>query len=305
LGHLFGALGRARRAHVSPIQASVPVICVGNLTAGGTGKTPVAIALAEHLTGLGGHPHFLTRGYGGTVTGPLQVEPARHTASEVGDEALLLAAAAPPWVARDRHTGANAAIAAGADSLILDDGFQDGRLIKDISLIVIDGAAGFGNGRLIPAGPLRETVAEGLTRAQAAVIVGTDTVGVRQTLTALRPDLPIFTAHLQPAPEAAVLNGTRVLGFAGIGRPEKFAETLNALGCELSDFIGFADHHPYSETDQKKLRERAETLGAQLVTTAKDAVRLSAEMRNTVKVVEVSAAFDDPAALKELISPNR
>ncbi|MFT5539526.1 MAG: tetraacyldisaccharide 4'-kinase [Alphaproteobacteria bacterium] len=305
LGYVFGALGGARRALVSPARASVPVICVGNLTAGGTGKTPVAITLAAHLKTLGACPHFLTRGYGGALTGPIQVDTARHSAREVGDEALLLAHAAPTWVAGDRHAGADAAIAAGADRLILDDGFQDARLAKDISLIVIDGTAGFGNGRVIPAGPLRETLAEGLARAQAAIIVGTDKAGIRQTITALQPNLQVFAAHLQPAPEAAALKGVRVLGFAGIGRPEKFAKTLHALGCEIADFIGFADHHPYNDNDQKMLRERAGALSAQLVTTAKDAVRLSAAMRDTVKVVEVSAMFDDTAALTEVIAPHR
>lgn len=304
LGYLFGALGHAQRKRIFPTKAAVPVICIGNLTAGGTGKTPVALALAAHLKTLGHHPHFFTRGYGGTLTGPIQVDPAHHSARDVGDEALLLAAAAPTWVTRNRPMGAKAAIAAGADYLILDDGFQDARLVKDIALIVIDGAAGFGNGRLIPAGPLRETVADGLSRAQAAIIVGTDAAGIRQTIADLQPNLPVLTAQLQPSPEAAGLKGARVLGFAGIGRPEKFAETLKALSCEIADFIGFADHHPYKADDQKMLQDRARALNAQLVTTAKDAVRLSTAMRDQVTVVEVTAVFDDAAAPGKLIAEN-
>lgn len=301
LGCLYALAGRAERAVTKPRSAGIPVVCIGNLTAGGNGKTPVAIAVARALARAGRVPHFLTRGYGGTATGPLAVDPAHHTAAQVGDEALLLARAAPTWVARDRVAGARAAAGAGAKSLVLDDGFQDPRLAKDIAIVVADGDAGFGNGRVIPAGPLREDVPGGLRRAHALVIVGADRWGVAAAAARFAPTLPVLTARLDPAEAAGQLKGARVYGFAGIGLPGKFLATLNDIGAAVVGFRAFADHHPYSAGDCAMLRKEAAALDARLVTTAKDALRLPAEMRAATEVVEITARFADGAALDAVL----
>lgn len=289
--------GRRRQARARPWRAPVPVICVGNLVAGGAGKTPVAIALAQRLQTLGRTPHFLTRGYGGRERGPLRVDPARHAATEVGDEPLLLAAIAPTWVARDRRAGAEAAVAAGATAIVMDDGFQNPALFKDLSLIVVDGGYGFGNGRVMPAGPLREPVADGLARAHAVVRLGEDTAG---TAAAVAGVLPILEAALVPVrPEA--LKDRAVVAFAGIGRPAKFFATLEDLGCRIVARHAFPDHHPYRRAAVERLRAAAKTAGAVLVTTAKDAVRLPADLRQDATVCEVALRWREPETVDALL----
>lgn len=300
-GGLYALAGSIERAVTRPAKAGVPVICIGNLTAGGNGKTPVAVAVAHLLARAGRVPHFLTRGWGGTASEPLCVDAKTHTAAEVGDEALLLARAATTWVARDRVAGARAATAAGAGTLVLDDGFQDPRLAKDISIIVADGDAGFGNGRVIPAGPLREDAAGGLGRAQALVIVGADRWGVGAFAARFAPNLPTLSARLDPAPEAARLKGLRVFGFAGIGLPEKFLATLREIGAEVAGFRAFDDHYAYGAGDLALLHRDAAAKGARLVTTAKDAIRLPTEARKDVEVVEISARFADEPALTRVL----
>lgn len=297
---LFDLAGKLRRLTATPWQAPVPIICVGNLTAGGTGKTPIVVAIARRLSGSGRTVHLLTRGYGGRLTGPIRVDPATHTAADVGDEALLLARAAPAWVARDRRAGARAAITAGADIIVMDDGFQNPSLIKDFSLVVVDGTEGFGNGRVMPAGPLRESVASGLSRADAAAIVGTDTSDTGARIRAVLPTLPVLACRL--APPANDLRGTRVFGFAGIGRPAKFEDTLREIGCEVAGFRAYPDHHPYTEHEVASLLAEAERLGAMPVTTAKDAVRLPGDARAKVRVVEIEAVFSDADGLDALLA---
>lgn len=300
IGALYGLAGRLRMASRRPARVGAPVICVGNLVAGGAGKTPVCIAVAEALTARGFAPAFLTRGHGGRERGPLPVDLAHHAAADVGDEALLLAAHGPCWVARDRAAGARAAVVAGAGAIVMDDGFQNPALAKDLSLIVVDGAVGFGNGRLVPAGPLREPVARGLDRADAVVVLGEDKAGVAAQVAAARP-LPVLHARLEPAPESRALAGRAVLAFAGIGRPEKFFATLEDLGANIVDRVAFADHHPYRPEEVMALVDRAAMLGAVPVTTAKDAARLSDELRTLVRVVPVRAAWRDPAPLDRLL----
>lgn len=299
-GALYGLAGRLRMASAPPpARAGVPVLCVGNLVAGGAGKTPVCLALAEALRARGIAAHFLTRGHGGRERGPLPVDPARHGAAAVGDEALLLAAQGPCWVARDRAAGARAAVAAGAPAVVMDDGFQNPGLHKDLSLVVVDGAVGFGNGRLVPAGPLREPVARGLARAGALVVLGEDRTGVA----GLAGSLPVLHARLEPAEAARDLAGRAVLAFAGIGRPEKFFTTLEGLGARIVGRVGFADHHPFRPDEIMELVDRAAVLGALPVTTAKDAVRLPAEARALVRVVPVRAVWREPGALDRLLEP--
>ncbi|HYH22430.1 MAG TPA: tetraacyldisaccharide 4'-kinase [Azospirillum sp.] len=296
LGALYGLAGRLRFAATRAERVGVPVVCVGNLVAGGAGKTPVALALAEALAARGTTVHFLTRGHGGTERGPLCADPAGHDAARVGDEALLLAAHAPTWVARDRVAGARAAATAGAGVVVMDDGFQNPHLAKDLSLVVVDGAVGFGNGHILPAGPLREPVARGLSRADAVVLMGEDRTGVAARVA----PLPVLRARIEPAADAA-LRGQKVLAFAGIGRPEKFFATLDSLGAVLAERVAFADHHPYGAHEVAALLARAEALGAVPVTTAKDAVRLPAPARAKVRVLPVRAVWEDAGALGVLL----
>jgi tetraacyldisaccharide 4'-kinase len=302
LGCLYAAGGRLERRLARPLRASIPVICVGNLTAGGTGKTPIALDIARRLAAMGRNPGFLSRGYGGKAPGPLRVDPASHTALQVGDEPLLLATRCPTWVAKDRRAALGAMEAAGIDTVIMDDGFQDPALAKDLSLVVVDGAAGFGNGRVIPAGPLRETVAGGLERADAVIIVGEDLAHARDQVRALRLDLPVIDARLEPDEAARALAGHRVFGFAGIGRPEKFEATLVEIGADIQGFTPFPDHHPYTGDELFSLLGAAAAADAMPVTTAKDWVRLPRKTREKVTMVGINAVFADEGALDALLN---
>ena len=296
LGTAWDAAGRLRRAVARPYRAAVPVICVGNLVAGGAGKTPVVLSLALLL--MPDHAvQIVTRGHDGRLGGPVRVDPARHDAGAVGDEALLLAAQAPCWVARDRAAGVCEAAADGATVILLDDGFQNPSVAKDLSLVVVDADYGFGNGKVIPAGPLREAVAAGLARADAIVLVGDGAMppAVREC------GRPVLRATLEPA-GGERFAGKRVVAFAGIGRPEKFFALLRRLGAEIVAAHPFADHHPFAEAEIARLRREAERAGARLVTTAKDWVRLPPSWRAGIDVLEVAIAWRDPAAVARLLS---
>jgi len=295
----FGALwsvGAALRAARGPGErAGLPVVCVGNIVAGGAGKTPVALSLARRLPGA----HFLSRGHGGVSEGPLRVDPAADDYRMVGDEPLLLAATAPCWVARDRVAGAREAARAGARCLIMDDGYQDPSLAKDISLLVVDGHVGFGAGRCIPAGPLREPVDLALSRAQAVVLLGEDRIGVRDRV----GGVPVLGARLEPEAEAATLKGEPVVAFAGIGRPAKFFHTLERLGAKLVETRTFPDHHPYTPAEIGHLIEAAHGHAAALLTTTKDFVRVPPHLRDKVAVIRIAVTWDDEAALSRLLAP--
>lgn len=301
LSVIYRVAGAVREALIEPASASLPIICIGNLVAGGAGKTPTALALARLARELGGKPHFLTRGYGGRARGPLRVDPKRHDAAAVGDEALLLAAEAPTWLSPDRVAGAAAAAAAGAGLVIMDDGLQNPSLAKDLALVVIDGGFGFGNGRVLPAGPLREPVARGLARADAIILIGPDRLRLGETLkSAARPT---FAAELVPGPEALRYRDRPVIAFAGIGRPAKFFETLEAIGAVLIERHSFPDHHRYSPDDIMRLCESASRHGGKPVTTAKDYVRLPPEARLMVDVLSVELTWREPMAVRALIAP--
>jgi tetraacyldisaccharide 4'-kinase len=282
---------------IRPTTASVPVLCIGNLVAGGAGKTPLALAFARHLQAHGRTPHFLTRGYGGREAGPLQVDPKIHSVHDVGDEALLLAAVAPTWIAHNRPKGAAAATAAGADIIVMDDGYQNPSLAKDLSVLAVDGGYGFGNRRVMPAGPLRESLVGGLRRADAAVVIGTDATGA---LNGIINYSRVFKAALQPYPENDVA-GETVFAFAGIGRPDKFYATLRLMGCKVSGTRDFSDHHNYNSAEIMRLCEDAAAAGALLVTTEKDFVRLPLEAHHRVKVVPVTLEWDDPSAPDQIL----
>lgn len=294
----YGAVTKARRARARPARTAVPVICVGNLVAGGAGKTPTAIAIAERLAGRGQAVHFLTRGYGGHERGPLRVELGLHVAGAVGDEALLLALRAPTWVSRDRAAGARAATDAGAEVIVMDDGFQNPSLAKDLSILAIDGGYGFGNGRVMPSGPLREPIGGGLARADAALLIGEDETGIAP---ALADTLPLLRARLAPTEEARTLAGRRVLAFAGIGRPDKFFATLAEMGCEIVEAVPYPDHHRYRPDEIMRLCEMANEAGAEPVTTEKDAARLPPDARLMVRTVAVELIWDDEDAIDTLL----
>jgi tetraacyldisaccharide 4'-kinase len=291
----LGAWWRGRG--VVPYRAPVPVVCIGNLTAGGAGKTPMVAALLARLVAQGRNPHVVSRGHGGRLArsrsaGPHRVDPDRDSYQAVGDEPLLLAALAPVWVARDRAAGARAAAAAGAGLILMDDGFQNPSVVKDRSILMVDAGSGFGNGRLIPAGPLREPVAGGLARADAVVLVGTG--AERKAAVARWPGLAgALAARLVPRRTGLSLAGEKVLAFAGIGRPGKFFATLKAMGAQIVEAVPFADHCDYPPAVLRRLQRRALAEGAMLVTTEKDAVRLPAGFRREVVVVQVHLEPDD------------
>jgi tetraacyldisaccharide 4'-kinase len=284
LGRLHGMSVALKVRAARPYRSSAQVICVGNLTAGGTGKTPVALALAEILIARGKKVFFLTRGYGGNDPGPLLA--SGQDAHGVGDEALLLARVAPTIVAHDRAAGARLATAKGAEVIIMDDGHQNFSLAKDVSLVV---TAGFGNGLMIPAGPLREPVRQGLARADAVIRMSGGGLEDYKG--------PILKARL--VVENAVFAGRRVFAFAGIGRPERFVNTLKDAGAIVTGSSFFADHHRYTPSEIANLRQAARE--AALVTTEKDFVRLAPGEREGIEVLKVRAQFDEPQLLDRLL----
>jgi tetraacyldisaccharide 4'-kinase len=295
------AAGRLRGVFVRPYRAPAWVLCVGNLVAGGAGKTPLVVDLVRRILGRGHATHILTRGHGGSLAGPVRVDPIRHDARDVGDEALLLARAAATWVGRDRAGAARAACDDGARVLVMDDGFQNPSLVKDASILAVDGAFGFGNGRVMPAGPLREPLAEGLGRADAVAVFGADETGAAARVRAVRPGLPVFAARVAPAPEAARLRGRPAFAFAGIGRPAKFFATAREAGIDVRETLACADHHVYSDSELAAIFRRAAGLGAVPLTTAKDAARLPSWARAQVEVLTTTLLWADEAALEAFL----
>ncbi len=302
---VWAAVTANRLARAKPFDPGVPVICVGGLTLGGTGKTPVVREVLGRLAARGVAAHALSRGYGGRLKGPLRVDPATHAAKDVGDEPLMLARDHPAWIAADRIDGARAAARAGAQALVMDDGHQNPSLKKTLSLIVIDGETRegewpFGDGDVFPAGPMREPLAAGLARADAVVVMlPGDVAAPDPALLALFGNKPVLVAWLKPlgAPPAGPQ-----LGFAGVGKPWKVERALTAAGCNLVDFIPLADHADLSDATLNALAARAATLGAGLVTTEKDWVRLPPAWRERVTPWPVRARFEDEAALDALLA---
>ncbi|PIK72232.1 tetraacyldisaccharide 4'-kinase [Methylobacterium frigidaeris] len=299
LSAVYGALA-ARRMSQAGAQPPCPVVCVGNFTLGGAGKTPAALAVAGLLGGLGQRPAFLSRGYGGRLPGPVRVDPARHGARDVGDEPLLLARAAPAIVARDRVAGAQACREAGADVVVMDDGLQNPSLAKTLAIAVFDGAVGLGNGQVFPAGPLRAPAEGQWRRIHAVLVIGEGAPGARVLAEARARGLPALRGRLAPDPAAAErLRGRPVLAFAGIGRPDKFFTTLREVGADLRESRAFPDHHAFTEAETDALAAEATRRDLLLVTTEKDRVRLPAAL--PVTTLPVVLALEEPEALAGLL----
>ena len=308
LGRLYGRMAEARFARGKPYRSRLPVVCIGNFTAGGGGKTPTAIAVAALLAELGAKPAFLTRGYGGASKGPVLVK-AGQSAAEVGDEPLLLAAAAPTLVSADRAAGAHAIEATEASVIVMDDGFQNPSLAKDLSLIVVDAAVGLGNGLIMPAGPLRAPLDAQLARADALVVIGEGGKAASLIEAFARQGKIVLKARMVPRQDRRWLGVLPVIGFAGIARPEKFFATLRNNGAWLIDTRTFPDHHRYSERDARRLLDAAKAHNAMLVTTEKDFVRLPdeedsarGELKHRCRPFLVAVEFEDVAAVKELLA---
>ncbi|MBY0225652.1 MAG: tetraacyldisaccharide 4'-kinase [Hyphomicrobium sp.] len=298
---LYGTIGARRMQRPPSATSPLPVVCIGNFTAGGTGKTPLALLVADRLMQRGLTPVFLTRGYGSRARHPTVVDPARHVAADVGDEALLLARAACVMVAPDRPAGARAIQQRpGADLIIMDDGLQNPSLAKDLRIAVVDGARGFGNSRVIPAGPLRAPLAVQLAHTDIVVVNGRreDRDSIAR---AVAPAFtgPVLSAQQMPAGESGWLAGTPVVAFAGIGNPQRFFQLLKRLGAHVVEERSFTDHHAFTNIDAADLLAAAQRLGAILVTTEKDLVRLAGasgargELARSARPLAITTAFHD------------
>lgn len=281
-----------RRIGRPGFRADVPVVTIGNLVAGGAGKTPAAIGIARMLIEAGETPAFVSRGYGGSAARSAPVRVQDQPASVVGDEPLLLARIAPTFVGADRAAAARAACATTkASVLVLDDGLQSRRVEPDLALALVDGASGIGNGLCIPAGPLRAPLRKQLQHVHAVVVVGAGGPGEVVGARARETGLPVFSAQIEAAPEARKLAGQDVVAFAGIGRPEKFFGTLEEIGARIAARRSFADHHVYAAREIESLHALAQRGNARLVTTEKDFARLPDVLRNEIAPVSVHMTF--------------
>lgn len=294
LGFLYAQATALRLKYKKSRAVDIPVICIGNLTAGGTGKTPTSIAVAEIVQKLGKKPFFVSRGYGGTLSGVI-VDNRKHTPKQVGDEPLLLSQKAGVSINADRFAAAQKAIVNGAEVIIMDDGFQNPGLKKDLSFLVFDGGSGIGNAFPLPAGPLRENFTAGIKRADAAIIIGED----KTNLHAKIKNIPVFEADICAKPAENI--DKQVIAFAGIGRPQKFYDSLRHENISILQTIDFPDHHFYSENELQNLIKMAQQENADLITTSKDWVKIPPHLQSHFKVLEIYVAWKNPQALTDFI----
>lgn len=306
LGFLYGRI-TLRRMRQPGTDAGLPVICVGNFIAGGAGKTPTAIAIARLLDERGEKPFVLMRGYGGRLAGPVEVDPDRHRAADVGDEPILMARHARTVIARDRLAGARLARGLGASIVVMDDGLQNPALVKQLKLAVVDGASGVGNGLCLPAGPLRAPLAEQVGETDAIIVIGPGDAGERVAAIARAQKKPLLTATLKPADAAvARLHSRKVVALSGIGRPEKFAATLREAGATVAAEQAHGDHHAYTESDVAAAIAAAREHSALVATTEKDWTKLAPlwprDALNSLVVVPVALVFAEPADIAGLLA---
>lgn len=283
------------RLKAAPVTLPIPVICVGGVTAGGAGKTPVALYLGKRVKTLGVNTFYLTRGYGGSLEGPVRVNPAKHTAAEVGDEALLLAEILPTIKCADRLAGAKLALSQGAEAIIMDDGFQNYSLTKNLNILVVDGRIVFGNDRLIPAGPLRERAKTAISRSHVVIVINRTT-----RVPPFPKDKPVFSATTLPK-DGGRFKGKRIYAFCGLAYPEKFFEMLGTLGVKIVQTRAFPDHHPYTQTELNDMLVESAREKALLVTTAKDLVRVPPKLRDCMVPLEIGLDLDNAAALDNVL----
>lgn len=304
LGHIYSLLSKLRMSKAVKKQFDIPIVCIGNLNAGGTGKTPTTISAAEFLRDRKYNVHIVSRGYGGNAMGPLSVNDTEHSADDVGDEALMLSAFAPTWVATKRSDGIQSAIKEGADIILLDDGFQDPSVYKDLSILTVNAKKGFGNNRCIPAGPLREKLSSGLERADVLISIGTET-SQRTFKSTYKSyiNIPLGLANLEVLNTGLSLENMKVLAFAGIAHPENFFDTLRAQGAEIVDYQALADHQKLSSTIMKRLIVDARAENAQLITTEKDYMRLPKEFRSEVMTLPVRIKLNETLSWEKIFKP--
>lgn len=306
-GAIYGAITAQRMARTG-VRAGIPVLCIGNYHVGGAGKTPTTLALAKLLRARGEQPFVVSRGYGGALSGPVRVDVIGHTAADVGDEPLMMAAQVPVVVSRDRVAGAELARAQGATVVLLDDGFQNPALIKDASLIVIDASRGIGNGCVFPAGPLRAPLPPQIARTDALVLIGAGDAADGIASSVAASGAAVLRARLVPdSASVAQLRGQRVLAFAGIGDPARFFATLRASGVDVIEEESFADHHPFMPEEIERLVSTASAKSLMLVTTEKDMARIRSDVRlrtyaDRIAAFAVTLAFDDDAQLRDFVT---
>jgi tetraacyldisaccharide 4'-kinase len=307
LAAVYGAIAGTRMARTGA-RAGVPVICVGNLTLGGAGKTPTAITLARLLIAAGAKPFFLTRGYGGGLAGPVRIH-AQHRAADVGDEPLLLARVAPTIVAAERTRGAELAVAEGAGVIVMDDGFQNPSLAKNFSIVVLDGERGIGNGRVFPAGPLRAPLDTQLAHAGALLVIGEAMASAQRVIAQARArGIAILRGQLAPdAAAVASLTGKRVLAFAGIGHPDKFFATLAAANIVAPIARAFPDHHAFTRAEADELLAAAARDELQLLTTEKDMARMqgaadASGLMSKARPLTVNLAFERENEIRQMLA---
>ena len=290
---IYELISKIKLNSVTPEKAKIPVVCVGNVVIGGAGKTPTVKLVCNILKSQNFTPHILTSGYGGYLKNVVRVDCNKHSYLQVGDEALLSALVSPTWVGKNRLNSANAATLSGADILVMDDGFQNNSIEKNFKILVVDSHQGFGNEHIFPAGPLRENVESGVKKSDIVLIIGQKNENIETKIKGIRPNIPIFYATMDVSNTSDFIAGEKVIGFCGLGFPQKFKKTLEKMELEVIDFIAFSDHHPYTITEIQKLLKAARNLGAKLVTTRKDYIKIPDVFKNDISVIDINLSFTD------------